>query len=146
MNECSARQRSGWSGRWASALWAILLVTSVIAAGRKIKPEEGPAARLRDVPTSARSVPNPFAGDERAVAAGRKLFQQHCAACHGEDGYGCGHAANLHSALIQAAPDGSLFWVLRNGRIRRGMPSWSHLPDPQLWQMVSYLKALGKER
>ena len=125
---------------------AFLLVTSLVAAGRKTRTEDGPAARLSDVPFSARSLRNRFAGDEKAAAAGRKLFKQHCAPCHGEDGYGRERAVNLHSPIIQDTPDGSLFWVLRNGRIRRGMPSWSQLPDQQLWQMVTYLKTLRKDR
>lgn len=81
-----------------------------------------------------------------AAAAGHKLFRRHCAECHGGDGQGLGRAANLHSSVIQHAPDGSLFWVVRNGRIRRGMPSWSQLPDQQLWQIVTYLKSFQKDK
>jgi hypothetical protein len=53
-----------------------------------------------------------------------------------------GHAADLHSTVIQDAPPGVLFWALRNGRVRKGMPSWAQLPDPQVWQIVAYLKTL----
>ncbi|HEX5482442.1 MAG TPA: c-type cytochrome [Terriglobia bacterium] len=131
--------------RWALlAAPAILTAVSLVAAGRNPKPADGPAARLADVPRSARSLPNPFKGNPRAAAAGHKLFERHCAQCHGMDARGIGSAANLRSPGIQDTPPGSLFWVLRNGRIRRGMPSWSQLPDQQLWQMVTYLKTLKK--
>ena len=131
------------AGRAVIAGLALLLAASGAAGGGTQK-EEGPAARLSEAPHSARSLRNPFAGDERAAAAGHKLFEQHCASCHGAEGRGLGHAANLHAPAIQSAPPGVLFWALRNGRIRKGMPSWSQLPDAQLWQLVTYLKTLER--
>lgn len=106
------------------------------------KKDEGPAARLSEAPASARSLENPFSGSKEAVAAGRKLFLRHCAECHGRDGGGVGRAADFHSSAIQSAPPGVIFWAIRNGRLRKGMPSWSGLPDQQLWQIVTYLKTL----
>src|ERR1039458_2643568 len=43
---------------------------------------------------------------------------------------------------VQQASPGTLFWILTNGVVRRGMPVWSKLPEPQRWQIVSYLKPL----
>jgi mono/diheme cytochrome c family protein len=120
----------------------LVLVVSFGIAARKPKREDGPAARLSEAPPSAQSLRNPFAGQKEAVAAGRKLYEQHCAQCHGSDARGLEHAADLHSPAIQNAPPGTLFWALRNGRIRKGMPSWSQLPDQQIWQIVTYLKTL----
>lgn len=137
------KQNIQWLRR-AAALFSVLAFLGSFAAARQ-KSGDGPAARLSEAPHSARSLRNPFFGDKSAVAAGRNLFKQHCAECHGEDGYGLGRAANLHVPAIQTAPPGSLFWALRNGRIRRGMPSWSELPDQQLWQMVTYIESLKKK-
>ncbi len=121
---------------------ALGLVASFALAARKPKKDDGPAAQLSKAPSWARSFENPFAGQTEAVAAGRKLYERHCAECHGLDARGLEHAANLHTTPIQDAPPGVLFWALRNGRIRRGMPSWSQLPDQQIWQIVTYLKTL----
>jgi hypothetical protein len=44
---------------------------------------------------------------------------------------------------VQQATPGTLFWILTNGVVRRGMPVWSKLPEPQRWQIVTYLKSLG---
>jgi mono/diheme cytochrome c family protein len=118
------------------------LLASFAVAARKPGKQDGPAAQLSKAPTWARALQNPLAGQTEAAAAGRKLYEQHCAECHGPDGRGLEHAANLHSTPIQNAPPGVLFWALRNGRIRRGMPSWAQLPDQQIWQIVTYLKAL----
>jgi mono/diheme cytochrome c family protein len=103
---------------------------------------EGPVARLRDAPASARALKNPFAGEAQAIAAGRKLFERHCSTCHGAEGFGAGRAANLHAAAIREAPPGVLFWAISNGRLKKGMPSWSGLPPAELWQLVTYLKSL----
>lgn len=82
---------------------------------------------------------NPLAGDPDAVRAGRKLFVQHCAECHGTDARGGKHAPALYG--IGKSED-ELFRILTNGIIRHGMPSWSKLPEPQRWQIIAYLKAL----
>jgi len=120
----------------------LMLVTSLAVAARRPKSEDGPAAQLSKAPPSAQSLKNPYAGQAEAAAAGRKLFEQHCAQCHGQDARGLERAADLHSPAIQSAAPGTLFWALRNGRVRKGMPSWSQLPDQRLWQIVTYLKTL----
>ncbi len=118
----------------------LVLAGALPLAARKPKADDGPAAQLSKAPPSAQSLENPFAGQAEAAAAGRKLYQQHCAQCHRPDGYGMDRAANLHSPTIQQVPPGVLFWAIRNGRLRKGMPSWSRLPDQQIWQLVTYLK------
>ncbi len=44
---------------------------------------------------------------------------------------------------MQEAAPGAIFWLITNGVVRRGMPVWSKLPEPQRWQIVRYLKSLG---
>ncbi len=131
-----------------TGLVTVLLVSLPLAARKPQNRSQaadyvGPAARLSEAPDSAKSLRNPFDGNKDAIAAGRKLFRQHCAECHGQEGYGIGRAANLHSEEFQKAPPGVLFWAVRNGRLRQGMPSWSGLPDAQIWQLVTYLKTLS---
>jgi mono/diheme cytochrome c family protein len=88
---------------------------------------------------------NPYEGDKQATAAGRKLFLRHCAECHGKSGYGMGRAANLRSKTVQGVPPGVLFWAIRNGRLPKGMPSWSDLPDARIWQLVTYIQSGEKD-
>jgi mono/diheme cytochrome c family protein len=97
---------------------------------------------LKDAPAKANSLQNPYEGRTNAVRAGAKLFRRHCAKCHGDDASGGDDAPNLHGATVQNATPGALYWFLRNGSLRSGMPSWSRLPDQQRWQLVSYLKTL----
>jgi hypothetical protein len=46
--------------------------------------------------------------------------------------------------VYRAAP-GALFWVLRNGSLHRGMPSFAHLPDPEKWQIISFVQQVNGE-
>ena len=96
----------------------------------------------RVVPERARVRENPLTSDPQAAAAGAKLFAQHCAQCHGRDATGRAGKPNLRSMRVRASTPGELEWLLTNGSLRNGMPSWSRLPEPQRWQLVSFLKSL----
>jgi mono/diheme cytochrome c family protein len=97
---------------------------------------------LADAPAKARSLENPYAGKPEAVQAGKKLYARHCASCHGEEARGRDKAPSLRSSVVGAAAPGALFWFLKNGSLKKGMPAWSRLPDQQIWQLVSYLQTL----
>ena len=102
----------------------------------------GDGSWLNHVPERERAKANPFDKDQRAVAAGAKLFRQNCASCHGDEGTGRDKKPNLHNDRVRSASAGELQWLLTNGSMRNGMPSWSRLPEQQRWQIVSYLKSL----
>jgi mono/diheme cytochrome c family protein len=99
-------------------------------------------AELTKAPKKAVARRNPLAEDPDAVGAGANLFDQHCAECHGEMAEGGRKGPSLRADPVQQASPGTLFWILTNGVVRRGMPVWSKLPEPQRWQLVSYLKSL----
>jgi mono/diheme cytochrome c family protein len=100
---------------------------------------------MEKVPEADRNRTNPFAGQAEAVAAGSRLFADHCAKCHGADALGRGKRPSLRSKEVQQAADGQIFSFLRNGNLRRGMPSWSSLPEPSRWQIITFLKSLGEQ-
>lgn len=85
---------------------------------------------------------NPLTGNERAVHAGAKLYERECAECHGGHGEGHGKALPLVSSEVHEASPGTLLWVITNGSLRRGMPSFAHLPERARWQVVAYLQSL----
>jgi mono/diheme cytochrome c family protein len=99
-------------------------------------------AELAKAPQKAATRSNPLAADPDAVPAGAKLFAQHCAECHGDMADGGKKGPSLLAPEVQQATPGTLFWLLTNGVVRRGMPVWSKLPEPQRWQLVSFIKSL----
>ena len=107
------------------------------------QPDKSVYAELGKVPAKAAARQNPFESDPEAVAAVAKLFEQRCAECHGANADGGKKGPSLRAEEVQQATPGSLFWVMTNGVVRKGMPVWSRLPEPQRWQLVSYIKSLG---
>lgn len=96
---------------------------------------------IKRTPKKASQRPNPLENDPDAPLAGGKLFQQHCAECHGLKGEGGKWAPSLLRDEVRQAPPGAIFWVLSNGVVWHGMPDWTKLPEPERWQLVSFLKA-----
>jgi mono/diheme cytochrome c family protein len=136
----------------ALAACSLLLAVSIVLAQ---SPSSGKApavaaqeydpavyAELQKAPEKVRRRANPLENDPDAVAAGAILFEQHCAECHGDAARGGKKAPSLRAAEVQAAKPGTIFWILTNGVVRKGMPVWSKLPEPQRWQLVRYIKSL----
>jgi mono/diheme cytochrome c family protein len=98
---------------------------------------------LLGAPQSPPEKVNPYQGSADAARAGRKLFERHCADCHGPDAVGSQRAPALNTRTVRELPPGNLFWFLTNGNRRAGMPSWSRLPDARRWQIVEFLKTLA---
>jgi mono/diheme cytochrome c family protein len=116
-------------------LLGLALLSFVMAGERR-------GSLVQETPRKFVQLRNPYEGDSAAVKAGGKLFDRECAACHGKDAQGIGKAPPLVLPHVYRAAPGALFWVLRNGSLKRGMPSYAHLPEQQRWQIVSYLKSL----
>ncbi len=100
-------------------------------------------AWLKDVPDADRQKMNPYAGQTDAIAAGNRIFLDKCAKCHGDDGTGRKKKPSLRTDRVQHATDGEIFWLLKNGSLKHGMPSWSAMPEPMRWQVVTFVKSLG---
>lgn len=114
---------------------ALLFSTSLLFAA-------GDGSWLRRVPQQERIRQNPYAENTDAVVAGSILFKRNCASCHGASAQGIGSRPSLQSIRVHEATDGELHWLLTNGNLGRGMPSWSRLPDAQRWQLVRYLHSI----
>ena len=124
-----------------SLTWSALAAQNTQITSKAAK--ESVYDEIEKAPGKARAKRNPFEQNADAAAAGKILFEQHCAECHGETALGGKKAPSLRAVEIQNASPGAVFWILTNGVVRRGMPVWSKLPEPQRWQLVTYIKSLG---
>jgi len=93
-------------------------------------------------PEEAASRQNPLNTRPETAAGGKKLFVRNCVECHGNDGAGDEkkHSADLQLPRVQEQSDGTLFWKVTNGNAKRGMPSFSKIPEMQRWQIVLYIR------
>ena len=115
---------------------AILTVTAILCMAVALT-----AQSFRNAPASAAQMKNPYSDDAQAAAGGKKLYAQNCAQCHGNNLQGMGPAPALLGPSTKNAKPGELFWFITNGNLNNGMPSWSQLPKPQRWQIVTFLES-----
>ena len=124
---------------------AAALATSVMAVGAERQPLDWQAP-----PRAARRA-NPVPADDRALAAGREVYQHQCSSCHGAGGHGDGKDAadltptpsDLSDGSIAQQSDGALFWKITQGR--KPMPSFEKLAtETQRWEVVHYIRTLAK--
>jgi mono/diheme cytochrome c family protein len=124
-------------------IFAGCCVLSVAPGLTKSAEEESVYSEIAKAPQKYQAKANPLAKDPDAVAAGKALFEEHCEDCHGQNAVGGKKAPSLRAKEVQEAPPGALFWILTNGVVRKKMPVWSKLPEPERWQLVSFIKSLG---
>jgi len=98
---------------------------------------------LKNIPVRDHENTNRYYDLADAIAAGRRIFVDRCSHCHGENAEGTKKHPPLKSERVQhQASEGDLHWLLVNGNMRKGMPSWAKLPDQQRWQVITYIKSL----
>lgn len=84
---------------------------------------------------------NPFDGDPAAIRAGRALFGNRCAECHGADAKGM-NGPDLTMLWARDIRDERVFQTIRSGVTGSVMPA-SSAPDQEVWALVAYLKSVG---
>jgi mono/diheme cytochrome c family protein len=123
----------------------LILVVLVVSTAIVFATSNG--AWLNKVPERDRDKVNPYRDQPDAVAAGQRVFHDHCAHCHGEDAEGTKKRPSLRTERVQQqATEGDLHWLLVNGSMGSGMPTWSKLGDPQIWQVITYVRSLKVEQ
>src|SRR5438477_10517683 len=78
------------------------------------------------------------------LATGEKLFQNHCALCHGPKGEG-GRGPMLSRAKLSRAPDdAALVKVIEQGIRGTEMPGADSMTEREMRQTAAYVRSLGK--
>ena len=139
--------------RWSLLATAgLVFVTGLAVSARQAAPKSGSGWTL---PPTAADEKNPFAGDPKAIEAGKTLFKKQCERCHGPGGKGDGPDADpdlqedMDLTVAKRAarnPDGVVFYKMWNGRAKPKMPSVKDdLTKDQAWQIVSYVQTLRQK-
>ncbi len=101
----------------------------------------GQSDTFQNAPPESVELRNPYKGDSNHAKAGAKLFRQSCASCHGSDAAGKGKYPSLRTDRISQASPGALFWFIRVGAAKKGMPSFNRLPEQRIWQIITFLQS-----
>lgn len=149
--------------RASAALFALALALVVAPAPASADDRAELERRKPAQVTAAPDPDNPFA--EPFLDAGRRVYLQRCAACHGYRGRGDGPAADyldprprnfelgaykLRSTGTGELPtDADLFVAISAGVPGTSMPAWGQgrfaLSEETRWQLVAYLKLLSED-
>ena len=75
---------------------------------------------------------------------GEKLFQVHCALCHGPKGEGSRGPALATAKLSRAPDDAALLKILEDGIRGTEMPGAGAMSDREMRQTAAYVRSLGR--
>jgi len=134
--------------------WSVFAIAGILFAGTLALSagQAKPNPNGWNLPPTADQEKNPFAGDAKAVEAGKELYNKTCKRCHGPGGLGDGpdadpdHMQDMDLTNARRAarnPDGIVFYKIWNGRAKPKMPAQrDELTKDQVWQIVSYTQTL----
>lgn len=130
------------------------LVAYVQVIGTAVK-KTGPTLAMAE-PSKIETV-DPFRNDPKAIAAGKKIFGENCAPCHGAKGQGV-IGPNLTDDVFLYVKgdvaDNVYFKTISNGTTRGGMeagrtmkggmPPFKQLGKDKIWKVIAYIRSLQK--
>lgn len=95
---------------------------------------------------------NPIPTTEANLLDGTKLYQAHCAVCHGGPADSrSGVLAVFYPRVPQFTmdapdmPDNHNFYIIKHGIRWTGMPAWGNqLTDDQIWKLAAFLSQMAK--
>ena len=96
--------------------------------------------------SSRPTIKNPVQGDPQATDRGMKYFINfNCIGCHADNGGGGMGPALSNTTFIYGGQPENIYLSIFQGR-PNGMPAWGALlPDPVIWDLVTYIGKLSNE-
>ena len=118
-----------------------------------------PCPEIRKVSPAPKEIKNkisPLRKEPRNLKKGKVLYRlkarKACKYCHGMEGKGDGSMADLMDTpprnltcknYMNKITDGELFWVIKEGIVEGGMPSYNHLSNKKIWQLIQYIRTFS---
>src|SRR5438876_536921 len=83
------------------------------------------------------------AGTQSDPAAGRALFDQACASCHGAAGQGERGPSLNSGRFVHGGDDADLARAIRSGIAGSQMPAFARFSDDEVRQLVAYIRVVA---
>jgi cytochrome c553 len=145
-----------------SFLLAIFIGNSTVCAEMTVGDNSDLCPQNRKTITAPRAYlekKNPLRKEFRHIKKGKELSHIKakpiaCKQCHGMGGNGQGAMSlNMNpkprnftcNSTMNTISDGQLFWIIKNGSKGTPMPSYSHLSNRKVWQLIHYIRSLSEE-
>jgi polar amino acid transport system substrate-binding protein len=96
-------------------------------------------------PTPAASETSGVSSNPQDIAAGRKLFNENCAHCHGPDAVQGEQRRNLRLLHQRYGDDMAQMFMttVTHGRVSKGMPNWSGIiSDEEFQKILAFLRSV----
>ncbi len=123
-------------------------------------PSPTPAPQKAGLNPTCQNIPSEFAGrkspykfdDKAVIAAGKLVYDDKCAACHGAAGKGDGPAAAAlnpkpanftDKTYMQGMPVDCHFYRISKGVTGTGMPPWESLGQDTIWKLLIYERSFS---
>ena len=126
----------------AAAAWVVAVTVAAVSA----QAPNAAAAKLK----------NPVKADAASIEAGKTAYNKYCKFCHNEGGTGNGalapkdtHPPNLIDATWDhGSTDGEIFTNIKEGiGPKFEMKAMkAKMMDPDIWNVVNYLRSLGPKK
>lgn len=106
------------------------------------------------IPAEAARMVNPFPPNPESLARAKKIYGYDCAICHGVNGNGKGEAATdlklvmkdyTDPAALKDLSDGTLFYIIRNGKGQMPPEEEARAKAQDVWNMVVLVRSFSQK-
>jgi len=124
-----------------------LVFSALVVTGSWLDPQAQEPRRNQE----AQKLKNPEPQTVESVEAGKKLYQFHCASCHGPNGKGDGSLALsggtpsdfTDDTWDYGSTDGEIFVAIRDGVSSDMLAYKEKLNEKQIWQIINFIRSIG---
>lgn len=124
-----------------------LVFIALVVIGSWLDPQAQEPRRTQE----AQKLKNPEPTTVESVEAGKKLYQLHCASCHGPNGKGDGSLALsggtpsdfTDDTWDYGSTDGEIFVAIRDGVSSDMLAYKEKLNEKQIWQIINFIRSIG---
>ncbi len=124
-------------------VWYIVSFTPAISGWSFYRGFEEEMAKAVPAASQSPGTPDKYSGQPAAIAEGKAIYAESCAACHNADATG-GIGPNLTVALKYGSTAQDIYESVANGRPNGMPPFMQQLGKERIYKLVAFLESVKK--